>query len=83
MDGILLSLAPAKFQHLPIIHHPDADKASNQYDIGNQKISSLSAVCDLGVVWLLSLVTLNGATMFAELIPGAVPPPAASLPVTL
>ena len=49
LESYQLSLAPAKHQHLPIICHPDADKASNQY-IGNQKISSLSAVCDLGVV---------------------------------
>ena len=35
---------------LPIIRHPDADYAGNQYYIGNQKISSLSAVCEMGVV---------------------------------
>ena len=44
-----LSLAPAKCEHLPI-HCPDADKANNQYYIGNQNISTLSAVCDLSVV---------------------------------
>ena len=49
LDGIQ-SPTPAKCQHLPIICHPDVDKASKQYFIGNQKISSLSAVCDLGVV---------------------------------
>ena len=50
MEFYQLSLAPAKCQHLPIICHPDTDKASNQYYIVNQKISSLSKVCDLGVV---------------------------------
>ena len=50
MESYQLSLAPAKCQYLPIICHPDADKASNQYYIGNKKISSLSAVCDLGVI---------------------------------
>ena len=50
IESYQLSLALAKCQHLPIICHPDADMASNQYYIGNQEISSLSAVCDLGVV---------------------------------
>ena len=50
MESYQLSLAPAKCQHLPITRHPDADKASNQYYVGNHKISNLSAVCDLGVV---------------------------------
>ena len=50
MESYQLSLAPAKCQYLPIICHPDADKASNQYHIGNKKISSLSAVWNLGVI---------------------------------
>ena len=50
MESHQLLLAPAKRQHLHFIRHPDTDEASNQYYIGNQKISSLYAVCDLGVV---------------------------------
>ena len=50
MESYQLSLATAKCQHLPITHHPNADNVNNQYYIGNQKISSLSAVCDLGIV---------------------------------
>ena len=37
MESYHLSLAPAKCQHLPIICHPDADKASNQYYIQNKR----------------------------------------------
>ena len=50
MESYQLPLAPEKCQHLPTIHHPDADKASNQCYIGNQKISSLPAVCDMDIV---------------------------------
>ena len=50
IESYQLSLALSKYQHLPIICHPDTDNASNQYFIGNQKISSLSALHYLGVV---------------------------------
>ena len=42
----------ASTYHLPVANDRchDADKTSNQDYIGNQKNSSLSAVCDLGVV---------------------------------
>ena len=53
MESYQLSLAPAKCQHLPTIHHHVADNASSQYYIGNPKISSLSAVRDLGVLFLV------------------------------
>ena len=48
MDSYQLSLAPAKCQHLPIVCHPNND--NNQYHIANNVISTLSVVCDLGVI---------------------------------
>ena len=48
MDSYQLSIAPAKCQHLPIVRHPNND--NNQYRIGNNIISTLSAVSDLGII---------------------------------
>ena len=48
MDSYQLSIAPAKCQHLPIVCHPNND--NNQYRIGNNIISTLSAVSDLGII---------------------------------
>ena len=42
------TLAPVKCQHIPIVCHPNND--NNQYHIGNNVISTLSTVCDLGVI---------------------------------
>ena len=48
MDSYQLSIAPAKCQHLPSVHHPNND--NDQYRIGNNVISALSAVSVLGVI---------------------------------
>ena len=48
MDSYQLSIAPAKCQHLPIVCLPNND--NNQYHIGNNIISTLSAVSDLGII---------------------------------
>ena len=48
MNSYQLSIAPAKCQHLPIVYHPNND--NNQYCIGNNIISTLSAVSDLSVI---------------------------------
>ena len=48
MDLYQLSISPAKCQHLPIVRHPNND--NNQYHIGNNVISTWSAVSDLGVI---------------------------------
>ena len=48
MDSYQLSIVPAKCQPLPIFCYPNND--NNQYHIGNNMISTLSAVSDLGVI---------------------------------
>ena len=64
MESYQLSLAPAKCQQPTTICHPDADKDSNQYYIGNKNFP----VCLQCVIWVLSFpVTINGANMFVAL----------------